>query len=76
MVQSWLEYRTSSKTVDVLTKNITDLLHFCLRLADVLALSGKGTNIKERVRLSDTPPGTPVQSRGEETRPPEEIQYD
>ncbi|PNF34042.1 hypothetical protein B7P43_G03481 [Cryptotermes secundus] len=76
VVQSWLEYRTSAREIGLPTKKIMDLLHFRIRLADVLVLSGKDIPNKKRGRPSATPPDTPVQRLRGETRPPEEIQYD
>ena len=53
-----------------------DLLHFRMRLADVLVLGGKDTSNKKRGRPSASSPDTPVQRRRGESRPPEEIRFD
>ncbi|XP_049954845.1 piggyBac transposable element-derived protein 3-like [Schistocerca serialis cubense] len=74
--QSWLEYRKNASAIGLPTKKIMDLLHFCMKLADVLVLSGMDTSNRKRGRPSATPPDTSVQRRRGETRPPEEVQYD
>ncbi|XP_049782671.1 piggyBac transposable element-derived protein 3-like [Schistocerca cancellata] len=74
--QSWLEYRKNASAIGLPTKKIMDLLHFCMKLADVLVLSGMDTSNRKRGRPSATQPDTFVQRRRGETRLPEEVQYD
>ncbi|XP_023225371.1 piggyBac transposable element-derived protein 3-like [Centruroides sculpturatus] len=76
VVQSWLEYRTSAKAIGVQQNKIMDLLHFRMRLAYVLVMSGKEISSRKRGRPSATSPETSNQRRRGETRPPEEIQFD
>ncbi|XP_049947089.1 piggyBac transposable element-derived protein 3-like [Schistocerca serialis cubense] len=61
VVQRWLEYRKNANAVGLPTKKIMDLLHFRMKLADVLVLSGMDTSNRKWGRPSATLPDTPVQ---------------
>lgn len=80
LVNSWVEYRKDCQRLQVPEKNILDLLHFRIRVAQALIKSGKSVLKSKRgrptsARLADnTPPKKPKWK--EEVRPIPEVQHD
>ena len=83
VVNSWLEYRRSAEQQGTRKKDILDLLHFRLEVAECLVRKNKPVNMsKKRGRpstSSESPSSTvePAAKKGpSERRPPEEVQQD
>ncbi|KAJ8868021.1 hypothetical protein PR048_031830 [Dryococelus australis] len=62
VVNSWLEYRKEARLLSVPSKDILDLLHFCLHLAESLIL--------ERKPVTPRPRGWPSRASEEFDSPP------
>uniref|UniRef100_A0A8D0AN67 PiggyBac transposable element-derived protein domain-containing protein n=1 Tax=Sander lucioperca TaxID=283035 RepID=A0A8D0AN67_SANLU len=80
VVNSWLEYRLDAKRANIQTKDIQDLLHFKMNVAQCLvrvhktvaAKRGRPSMSPEPQRVPHRPAHRPVQ----DVRPLREVQYD
>uniref|UniRef100_A0A3B4VA40 PiggyBac transposable element-derived protein domain-containing protein n=1 Tax=Seriola dumerili TaxID=41447 RepID=A0A3B4VA40_SERDU len=80
VVNSWLEYRLDAKRANIQTKDIQDLLHFKMKVAQCLVKVHKTVAAKRR-RPSMSPepqlvPKRPVHRPVQDVRPLPEVQYD
>lgn len=80
VVNSWLEYKRDASTLKLPAKDVLDLLHFRIRLAESLILEKKPTTPRSRGRPSKSseepvsPP--PKKSAAAQKRPILEVQHD
>ncbi|ROJ25254.1 hypothetical protein DPX16_20067 [Anabarilius grahami] len=77
VVNSWLEYRLDAKRANLQTKDILDLLHFKMNVAQCLVSVHKPVAAKRR-RPSMSPEPQPHAHRPQvqDARPLSEVQYD
>lgn len=74
VVNSWLKYRLDAKRANIQTKDIQDLLHFKMSVAQCLVAAKRG-----RPSMSPEPqhvPQRPVRRSSRDVRPLLEVQYD
>ncbi|KAL7396481.1 hypothetical protein ABVT39_006460 [Epinephelus coioides] len=80
VVNSWLEYRLDAKTANIQSKDIQDLLHFKMNVAQCLVRVHKTVAAKRgRPSMSPEPqhvPQRPVRTPFQDVRPLPEVQYD
>ncbi|KAL7880514.1 hypothetical protein SRHO_G00027680 [Serrasalmus rhombeus] len=80
VVNSWLEYRLDAKRANIQTKDIQDLLHFKMNVAQCLVRVHKTVAAKRgRPSMSPEPqnvPQRPVCRPFQDVRPLPEVQYD
>ncbi|KAM4580374.1 piggyBac transposable element-derived protein 3-like [Odontesthes bonariensis] len=80
VVNSWLEYRLDAKRANIQTKDIQDLLHFKVNVAQCLVRVHQTVTAKRgRPSMSPEPervPHRPAQRPVQDVRPIPEVQYD